>query len=303
MKELLRIETISEAMDFLGLPKPKHPLVAIVDTKDFSLTEDFTKYRFVFNFYQVMYKDCRCGTMNYGRSTYDFQEGTLVFVGPNQAIDIDEAEPMRDDDRGWALMIHPDLFLQSELSTKMRKYSYFDYQSKEALHLSDEELAIINACKTQIMHEFEEHIDRHSQDLLINNIEMLLNYCLRYYDRQFFTRTNLSQGTVKKFEDLLRDYYENDKQSELGIPTVRYCGEQLTMSANYLSDLLKKETGRNASEHIQDFVLQRAKSRLLSTVDSVSTIAYDLGYEYSQHFNKVFKKKTGMTPGQFRRQN
>lgn len=303
MKELLRIETISEAMDFMGLPKPKHPLVSIVHAKDFPVSENMTKYKFVFNFYQIMYKDQGCGTMNYGRSTYDFQEGTMLFIGPNQSVDIDRVEPQAEDNKGWVIMIHPDLFLNSELSDKIRQYTFFEYQSDEALHLSDEELHLLQSCKDNIIKEYDQFIDRHSQQLLISNIELMLNYCLRYYDRQFYTRTNMSRGAVKKFEDLLIDYYQENKQHELGIPSVKYCGEQLTMSANYLSDLLKKETGKNASEHIQDFVMQRAKSRLLSTVDSVSTIAFDLGYEYSQHFNKVFKRKTGMTPGQYRQQN
>lgn len=303
MKELLRIETISEAMEFLGLTKPKHPLVSIVNARDFPVTDKLTQFKFVFNFYQIMYKDQGCGTMNYGRSTYDFQEGTMLFVGPNQSIDIDDIEFQKENNNGWVIMIHPDLFLNSGLSDRIRQYTFFDYQSDEALHLSDEELSLLQSCKDNIIKEYDQFIDRHSQQLLISNIELLLNYCLRYYDRQFYTRTNMSRGAVKKFEDLLINYYQENKQHELGIPSVKYCGEQLTMSANYLSDLLKKETGKNASEHIQDFVMQRAKSRLLSTVDSVSTIAFDLGYEYSQHFNKVFKRKTGMTPGQFRQQN
>ncbi len=302
MKDIIRLKTISESHDAMGLKKPKHPLVSVFMHKDFKPKKELGNVKLSFDFYQVILKKCNEGSFQYGRNSYDFKEGTMIFTSPGQVVSFDniskEHEP-----KGWTLAFHPDLIRKSELGKNIDNYSFFSYDVHEALHLSDEEKQTIKDLLEKIIKEYSQNIDKHSQKLIISNIELMLDYCTRYYDRQFYVRTNLNSDVVSSFERLLKDYYRSERPLDLGIPTVSYCGTELGMSPNYLSDLLKKETGRNAQEHIHHYVVEKAKTSLLSTTDSISQIAYELGFEYPQHFSKLFKKKTSISPAEYRSVN
>jgi AraC-like DNA-binding protein len=208
-----------------------------------------------------------------------------------------------DDDEGWTLAFHPDLIRKSNLANKIDTYSFFQYDVNEALHLSDDERKTLEELLDKIEKEYSQNLDRHSQNLIISNIELLLDYCIRFYDRQFYTRSNLNVDVVSRFENLLKDYYKTDKVIDLGIPSVKYCAQELNLSTNYLSDLLKKETGKTAQEHIHLFVIEKAKNYLLNSSNSISEIGYDLGFEYPQHFSNLFKSKTGLSPSEYRNMN
>jgi AraC-like DNA-binding protein len=263
---------------------------------------EYVGFRYALDLYQVMYKECAEGSFGYGRNSYDFEEGTLVFTAPGQVLTVHDWEE-NPESGGWSLLFHPDLIRKSRLGKTIDDYSFFSYEANEALHLSDEEKQSINEILDKIIREYSQNIDKHSQKLIISNIELILDYCTRYYDRQFYTRTNLNKDVVSRFESLLKEYYGSGKALEQGIPSVAYCGAELNMSSNYLSDLLKKETGRNAQEHIHFFLIEKAKTELLSSGESISQIAYGLGFEYPQHFSKIFKAKTGMSPVEYRNLN
>ncbi len=302
MKEILQIESISQMHEVFGLPKPKHPLVSVVRFKNTRIQSEYHHVHCSFGMYCISLKNEIEGSMRYGRSSYDFQEGSMLFVKPGQVMAYDGHQSSAEDP-GWALLFHPDLLRKSALGKSMNDYSFFSYDISEALHLSDDEKQSLNELVVKIEKEYQQNIDRHSQRLIISNIELLLNYCTRFYERQFYTRENLNKDILAKFDDLLRTYYSNDTQLQIGIPTVSYCGKELGMSPKYLSDLLKRETGKNAKAHIDDFLIHRAKNRLLSSMTSISEIAFDLGFEYAQHFSTVFKAKTGMSPSEYRRLN
>ena len=303
MSEIIKINSITQAHDFMGLPKPSHPLVSILRLKDDLADADFGKLKFNLNLFQITLKSNFSGKIEYGRSSYDFQEGTLVFTSPNQVITFDGVHEDLPEETGWTILFHPDLIRNSNLARNINDYSFFSYEANEALHLSDIEKNSLLELVDKLEREVNHNIDKHSQKLIITTIELILDYCLRYYDRQFYTRTNINKDTVSEFEKLLKSYYDSDKQFTLGIPSVKYCGKALNLSPNYLSDLLKKETGRNAQEHIHFYVLEKAKTNLLNSNSSVSQIAYDLGFEYPQHFSKIFKSKTGMSPTEYRNLN
>ncbi|MCG8307046.1 MAG: AraC family transcriptional regulator [Cytophagales bacterium] len=302
MKEIIGVRTISEAHEMFGLEKPKHPLVTVYNHNNMVQKPEHIGKTVAIDLYHVMYKDCKEGSFQYGRNTYDFQEGTLLFTKPGQVVTIPEWKKDHGT-TGWSLLFHPDLIRKSALGKHIDDYSFFAYEVNEALHLSNDEKRTIAGLRNKIIEEYGLNIDTHSQKLIVANIELMLDYCTRYYDRQFYTRTNMNQDTVSRFEHLLKDYYNSDKPLLAGIPTVSFCGNALHMSSNYLSDLLKKETGRNAREHIHFFLIDRAKTSLLGSNESVSQIAYSLGFEYPQHFSKLFKKKTGMSPAEYRSLN
>ncbi|MBL6730740.1 MAG: AraC family transcriptional regulator [Bacteroidia bacterium] len=301
MKEIIKINTISETHHFLGLEKPKHPLISVLRTGDVLQNLEVDNLKYSLDLYQISLKDnCPFTIVNYGRNSYDYQEGTMVFTAPNQVLEFKKTET-NEEDKGWTLAFHPDLIRKSELGKKMESFSFFSYASNEALHLSDEERKTITEIVEKIEKEFSNNIDAHSQTLIISNIELLLNYCVRFYDRQFYTRTNLNQDITSKFEQLVKDYYKKERQLESGIPSVQYCGEALNMSPKYLSDLLRKETGQSTQDHIHQYIIEKAKNRLLNSNESVSEIAYVLGFEYPQYFSKIFKKKTTMSPNEYRK--
>lgn len=302
MNNIIQIETISQVHEELGLDKPRHPLVSVIPIDERVANYDYGDATYVFSFYQVSLKAGICGEITYGRNTYDFQEGSMVFIKPGQAVSYKPSDELSGEG-GWTLLFHPDLIRKSELGRHIESYSFFSYETHEALHLSDNEKASLTELIRKIESEYGQNIDRHTQKLITANIELLLDYCTRYYDRQFYVRTNLNKDIVTRFENLLRSYFDAEQSLESGLPTVKYCGKKLNMSSSYLSDLLKKETGRTAQQHIHDAIVDRAKTLLLGTREQVSQIAYGLGFEYPQHFSKMFKTHTGMSPAEYRRIN
>jgi AraC-like DNA-binding protein len=299
MKDLYIISSITEAHAALGLPKPTHPLVSVSNPKDIQLDPDALGKRFRVDLFQVWMKDGKECEIGYGRNSYDFGEGTLAFMKEGQVLSATPSDPSEAKD-GHLLLFHPDLIRKSELGKHIHQYSFFDYEVFEALHVSEEERVLLSEILSKIQREIHQNIDKHSQKLIISNIELFLDYCTRYYDRQFYTRTNLHQDWITKFDKTLRDYFEQDLQLKQGLPTVKFCGEAMNMSPNYLSDLLRKETGKTTQEHIHYFVVERAKNLLLGSNQSVAQVAYELGFEYPQHFAKLFKSKTGMSPVNFK---
>ncbi|MBD0776360.1 AraC family transcriptional regulator [Maribacter sp. ANRC-HE7] len=302
MTTFIHIDSITKAHELLGLQPPKHPLVSIIPVEDVRHDFDFEDVRLTLGLYIVSLKEGMQCNFGYGRNSYDFTNGTMIFTKPGQVL-TPENQGTSENPKGWMLLFHPDLIRKSQLGNSIENYSFFSYEIFEALHLSEEEKQTVTDLIHKIEAEFRQHIDKHSQKLIIATIGLLLDYCMRYYDRQFYVRTNLNQDYVSNFETLLSSYFQSSKPSELGLPTVKYCGEQLQMSSNYLSDLLKKETGKSAKDHINTFVVNRAKNKLMGSKASVSQIAYDLGFDYPQHFSTLFKKKTGISPAKYRTLN
>lgn len=301
MKEIIHIENIARLHEFFGLDKPKHPLITVVRISNKLEEIELEKFRYSPGLYHISLKDnCAFTISNYGRNTYDFEEGSMIFMAPNQIMEFKKQE-VNKDDKGWSIVFHPDLIRKSELGKKIDQFSFFSYASNEALHLSVDERTIATEVIHKIEREIHNNIDKHSQSIIISNLELLLNYCVRFYDRQFYTRTNLNKDIANQFECLLREYYQNNKQLSLGIPTVQYCGEAMNMSPKYLSDLLKKETGKSTQDHIHQYIIEKAKNKLLNSKQSASEIAYNLGFEYPQYFSKIFKKKTSLSPSEYRR--
>jgi AraC-like DNA-binding protein len=297
MHDILHVETISEMTKALGLEEPKHPLIYVVDASKLQAPQELKQNRFTFGYYSVFMKDGSCG-MQYGRNRYDFDEGVLSFIAPNQVVSFNGEE--NNVVAGWGLYFHPCLIRKSSLGKSIDNYSFFSYDVHEALHLSRKEEEIMNDCIRKIEFELEQNIDAHSQKLLISNLELLLNYCNRFYERQFHTRADHHKDVFTKVDELIKDYYEQSMQLQLGTPTIPYLASLVNLSPNYLSDLLKKETGTNAKEHINDFVINRAKNTLLNSDATVSEIAYDLGFNYPHYFSRMFKQKTGQTPQEYR---
>lgn len=302
MSDILRVKSLTEATEFLGMGKPKHPLVAVIHHDNANFKRDWGNARYILDLYQITQKDRMTGSLGYGRNSYDFEEGTMIFTGPGQVISTQEKQ-LDQDISGWSLYFHPDLIRKSHLGNTINSYSFFSYDVHEALHVSDDEKKSLKEIVEKIEKEYNQNIDKHSQKLIIANIELILDYCTRYYDRQFYTRSNLNKDFVTKFEQLLINYFNSEKQMDMGVPTVQYCGLELGMSPNYLSDLLKKETGRTAIDHIHYFIIEKAKTTLLSSENTISEVAYDLGFEYPQYFSKLFKNKTGISPTEYRRIN
>ncbi len=284
----------------LGCSKPKHPLITVLEPKQLQMSAELRNVRVVSSFYAVWLKTTNCG-LEYGRNHYDFEEGALVFTGPQQVVSV--SGEVAEDEEGWMLFFHPDLIRRTSLGEKIGQYSFFSYDLHEALHLSDDEKATITQCIDNIKSEYEQRIDDHSQSVIVANIELLLNYCSRYYARQFNTRTTANKDVLTRFERALQDYFESEQLLQQGIPSVQYLAEQVHLSADYLSDLLKKETGRTAKDHINDFIVEKAKYLLLNSEDSISGIAYELGFNYPHYFSRLFKARTGRTPGEYRSLN
>ena len=302
MKEIVRIKTISEVHRIFGLEKPKHPLVSLIPIDDKITNFDYGDAKYVFDFYQVNMKEGFSGSLNYGRNDYDFEEGSLIFIKPQQSIQVEPMEEVKGSS-GWTLLFHPDLIRKSELGKSIEDYAFFNYALNEALQLSDEEKKSLNEIVRKIEEEYSQNIDKHSQELIIANIEMLLKYSKRFYDRQFYTRTNLNKDVIDEFNSVVTQYYRAGEAAAHGVLTVKQCADSLNLSTSYLSDLIKAETGMSAKSHIQEYVIQLAKTKLSGTNETISEIAYSLGFEYPQGFNKLFKSKVGQSPSAYRNVN
>lgn len=294
-KKLLNIETISEYNDMLGV-ETLHPLVSVIDL---SRSKPMKHMRHTFSFYVVFLKDEKNCDLLYGRQRYDYQKGSVIALAPGQVIGIeDTGEEFQP--QGWALCFHPDLIRGTTLGRNMKEYSYFSYEVNEALHLSEKERTVFIDCLEKIQHELQYAIDRLSKRLIATNIELLLDYCLRFYERQFVTRNQVNHDILTRFERLLDDYFTGEQAGQNGLPSVKQCANQLFLSPNYFGDLIKKETGRTAQEYIQSKLINIAKERVLDPSKSLSQVAYDLGFQYPQHFTRLFKKLVGQTPNEYR---
>lgn len=289
-------ETIDQFNREYGI-KTLHPLISITKMEDVKPVRIDGRYSF--NFYLVCLKDSNCGNITYGRNSYDYQDGTLLFFAPGQVMSEDHHSDDQQD-RGWALMFHPDLLHATSLGAKMNRYTFFHYEVNEALHLSQDEREIIVNCFHNIRMELNHAIDSNSKELIVSNLELFLNYCKRFYERQFLTRSHAKTDTLSRFEQILDNYFASDLPRKNGLPTAKYCAERMNMSVNYLSDLLREETGKSTIDHIHLRLIEAAKMLLSTRNDTVSEIAYALGFEYPQYFSRLFKKKTGVTPAEFR---
>ncbi len=302
MNEIIHLETITDMHKMLPDARVKHPLVAVID---------FSKYKEEFNsgmkitlgFYSVMFKNFCTNKIKYGQQPHDFQDGSLICIAPRKVISFDEPVKKETNERGWGVFFHPDLIHGTSLGRKMKEFSFFSYQNSEALHLSVKEKRILDDCVQKIDFELAENIDKHSQTLIVSNVELLLNYCTRYYDRQFITRKSANHNILSKVDGLLTQYFQSPDLSERGLPTVKYLADNLFLSPNYLSDLMKKETGMNAQDRIHYYLIEEAKNLLLGSDKSIGELSFSLGFEYPQYFSRLFKAKTGMTPVEFRNQN
>jgi AraC-like DNA-binding protein len=299
--EILEIKSISQLHEMLGFEKPKHPLISVIDVSKLKITSEMINIKMAANLYYIGMKSADCG-VQYGRHHYDFEEGVLAFHGPNQVF-YATSEKEFDKESGFMLFFHPDLIRTTPLGENIENYTFFSYDVHEALHLSNQEKHTIKDVIDKIKEEYNERIDNHSQRVIVSSLELLLNYCSRFYERQFNTRTVQNKNIVTKVEDVLKDYYKSGQLTDYGPPSLQLIADKVNLSHNYLSDLLKKETGRSAKDHINDFLVEKAKNLLLSTEDSVSEIAYDLGFNYPHYFSRLFKNKTGITPQKYRELN
>ncbi len=298
MSEILKISSVGEYNQFVG-QETLHPLVSVID---FAQTKPFCFFKAQMDVYAIFLKDIKCGNITYGINNYDYEEGTLIFISPGQVYGID-GRNVKEQAHGTALLFHPDLIHGTSLGKHIKDYSFFSYEVNEALHLSARERAMINQCLENIQYELEHAIDTHSKTLIVSYLELFLNYCKRFYERQFVTRNHVNKDLLARFERVLDDYFASEQALEHGAPTVRYCADKLFLSPNYLGDLLKKETGQAAQEHIQQKMIEFAKERLFDHGKSISEIAYELGFKHPQHFTRMFKKKVGVSPAEYRAMN
>lgn len=288
----LKISSISELHQILNVPKPLHPLISLVDNTVMSVDKDSLYRSFTLGFYKISYKFSDKGKMGYGQGYYDFNEGGMMFTAPNQVLATDENAKYY----GYTLFIHPDFLRNYPLAKNIKKYGFFSYDTNEALHLSEKEKTLIVGILNNINDELNTAIDEISQDVIISYLEVLLNYSNRFYKRQFITRKVVNHDLLSRMEDLLEDYFDSQKTLTQGLPTVDFLASELNLSSHYLSDMLRNLTGRNAQQHIHEKLIEKAKDYLTTTSFSISEVAYQLGFEHSQSFNKLFKKKTDMTP-------
>ena len=292
------INSVSELHRILALPKPEHPLVSVINLDEIQCFADESLKSVVFNFYSVCIKKDFKGKLKYGQNYYDFDEGVLTFFSPGQVITTELSEDLKLS--GYWLIIHPDFIQSYPLAKTIKNYGFFSYAVNEALFLSEKEETMIASIMKNIEQEYYSNIDHYSQDVMVSHIELLLNYANRFYNRQFITRKNASNDLLLKLENLLSDYFANGKVRELGLPTVHFVSESLNVSPNYLSDLLRMLTGQSTQQHIHNKVIEKAKEVLTTTSLSVSEIAYQLGFERPQSFNKLFKSKVNISPLAFK---
>ena len=300
MSEIRKLGSIEE-LNANNSKATAHPLVTILDL---SKSHPGPVVKIHFELYGVFLKDSKCSAVKYGRNYYDYQNGTLVFVAPGQIVEIeDENDGGLHQPSGWVLFFHPDLIRGTSLGQTIKEYTFFSYNVNEALHLSEKERLFVLDCFEKIQTEIEQPVDKHSKKLIADNIELFLNYYIRFYDRQFIIREQTNKGVVEKFESLLDDYFNSERLVLDGLPSVAYCAEKLHVSAKYFGDLIKKETGNSALDYIQLRLIELAKERIFDTGKSISEIAYELGFKYPQHFSRLFKQKVGITPNEYRMMN
>lgn len=296
MNTAYRLDTVGAYCDFFGVTA-LHPLVSVARFEDFGT---FPGGTMVTDLYMIMYKDLHCGELRYGRSRYDYQAGTLLFMSPGQVMGLNGRTPETPKSKGFALVFHPDFLYGTPLARLIRDYSFFSYDVNEALHMSEREKAIILNCINEITVELGSNIDRHTKQIVASYIETMLNHCSRFYERQFITREVSNRTTLGRLDRVLADYFDRGMQESNGIPTVQYCAGEVCLSPNYFGDLVKRETGRTATEYIRNFIIDRAKTLLSEGEKNVSEIAYELGFRYPHHMTRVFKKVTGITPNEYK---
>lgn len=299
-RQTLRIKTINEFHQLRGLPKPEHPLISIVDFATLKRPTDIDEVSWIFNFYQISVKRGIDGKFKYGQQEYDFDEGVMFFIAPNQVFKIQVDSQSTIKRSGWMLLIHPDFFWNTPLAKTIKRYEFFDYSVNEALFLSEKEEKTLNGIIENIRQEYHSNIDKFSKQITISHIEALLNYSERFYNRQFIIREKANHQILERLEKLLADYFNSDDLVSKGLPTVQYIAETLNVSPKYLSGLLKVLSGQSTQQHIHEKLVEKAKEKLSTTNLSVSEIAYELGFEHSQSFSKLFKTKTKLSPSQFR---
>lgn len=292
------IESVSELHRLMKLPKPAHPLVSVIDMSDINCHIDVPTQSFVYNFYSICIKKGFTGKLKYGQNYYDFDEGVMTFFSPGQVISTVTPDDMTMS--GWWLTVHPDFLLNHALAKGIKDYGFFSYAVNEALHVSDKEEAMIKSIMLNIAQEYHAPIDGFSQDVMLSHIDLLLNYANRFYNRQFITRKHVNNDLLTKMETILTDYFNSDNVQEMGLPTVQYLADQLSISPTYLSDMLRSLTGQSTQQHIHNKLIEKAKESLTTTSLSVSEIAYRLGFEYPQSFSKLFKSKTNVSPLEFK---
>ena len=297
MDEITKIETIDQYDQLFGL-ETLHPLVNVIDFSKATKTVEY--YHMNIGFYSLFLKDINCGDLKYGRNYYDYQEGTVVCMAPGQVIGIDNRKKTPQRTKSIGVLFHPDLIRGTSLGQNIKNYSFFSY---EALHLSEQEKEIVTDCIHKIQIELEHAIDKHSKQLIVRNIELLLDYCMRFYERQFITRNQVNKDIIVRFEHLLDEYFQGQVALSEGLPSVKYFADKVCLSPNYFGDLIKKETGKTAQEYIQCRIIELAKERILEGSQTVSQIAYELGFQYPQHFSRLFKKHVGYTPNEYKQQN
>jgi AraC-like DNA-binding protein len=295
MNEIVKIDSVAQYNTMRGV-QTLHPLVTVFDL---SKAKPMDAKTFNFGLYAVYLKELECGELKYGRNHYDYQEGTLVFIGPGQVLGV-QPKVTKFEAKGWALLFHPDLIKGTSLAKNIQDYSFFSYDVNEALHISEQEREVVLECFRKIEFELRHGIDKHSRKLIVSNIELFLNYCVRFYDRQFFTRDHVNTGVIERFDTLLQDYFQSEKPQDLGIPSVSYFATEFNLSAKYFGDLIKKETGKTAQEYIQVKLIDVAKEKIFDPTKSVSEIAYELGFKYPAHFTRLFKQKVGTSPNEYR---
>jgi len=298
MDNIVNLESVDRYNSMYGL-ETLHPLVSVVDLTKATKIINHTQMNY--GVYALFLKQTKSCDLKYGRRSYDYQEGTIVCFAPGQTVRVDMIEDEITPEV-YGIVFHPDLIRGTSLAKSIKNYTFFSYAVNEALHLSDQEKEIVMDCLKKISIELEHAIDKHSKALIAMNIELLLNYCMRFYERQFITRSDANKDALTKFEQLLNEYFLSNLPMQEGLPSVKYFADKICLSSNYFGDMVKKETGKTPQEHIQDKVIEMAKEHIAETDETVSQIAYTLGFQYPQHLCRLFKKRVGCTPNEYRTQ-
>ena len=300
MDSMLKIDTIHQLHELAGYSPPEHPLISLIEIDKIKAPQTYEQVKLRLGFFCISMKGEIEDNITYGRQSYDFQEGSMVYMAPNQVLTLDLVSSYADSE-GWILSIHPDLLRGTALADKMEKCNFFSYNTNESLHISDTEKQQMNTIIEAVRSEFSQNQDQFSRTLMLSNIDLLLNYSERFYKRQFHTRESFSTDVIRDFESLMKNRFALDTLELQGIPAVGDLSKEMGYSTYYLSDLLKKETGKSTQDYIHEYLLERAKDLLLSTDEPASKIGYRLGFEYPTHFSKFFKSKVGLTPGNYRK--